>query len=97
MQMMRKMQKELEKVQAELAEQSMEVASGGGAVVVQITGDQKITSIKIDPEALDPDDVGLLEDMLVAGVNEAIGRSQELAAKKLGALTGGLKFPGLGL
>jgi len=97
MQMMRKMQKELEKVQAELAEQSMEVASGGGAVVVQITGDQKITSIKIDPEALDPDDVGLLEDMLVAGVNEAIGRSQELAAKKLGALTGGLKIPGLGL
>ena len=97
MQMMRKMQKELEKVQAELAEQSMEVTSGGGAVVVQITGDQKITSIKIDPEALDPDDVGLLEDMLVAGVNEAIGRSQELAAKKLGALTGGLKIPGLGL
>jgi len=97
MQMMRKMQKELEKVQAELAEQSMEVTSGGGAIVVQITGDQKITSIKIDPDALDPGDVGLLEDMLVAGVNEAIGRSQELAAKKLGALTGGLKIPGLGL
>lgn len=95
--MMRKMQKELEKVQAELAEQSMQVTSGGGAVVVQITGDQKITSIKIDPDALDPNDVGMLEDMLVVGVNEAIGRSQELAAKKLGALTGGLKIPGLGL
>ena len=97
MQMMRKMQRELEKIQGELAEQTVEVASGGGAVTIEITGDQKICAITIDPDAVDPADVSMLEDLMVAAVNEAISQSQELASKKLGVLTGGLKIPGLGM
>ena len=97
MQMMRKMQRELEKIQNELAERTINVTSGGGAVSVEITGDQKVRSISIDPDAVDPEDVAMLEDMMVAAVNEAITQSQEMASKKLGALTGGLKIPGLGM
>ena len=95
MQMMRKMQKQMEKIQAELAEQTLEVSSGGGVVTVTITGDQKIRAIKVDPEAVDPEDVEMLEDLLTAAVNEALDESQALAGEKLGALTGGLKIPGL--
>ena len=97
MQMMRKMQRELEKIQNELAERTINVTSGGGAVSVEITGDQKVRSISIDPDAVDPEDVAMLEDMMVAAVNEAITQSQEMASKRLGALTGGLKIPGLGM
>lgn len=97
MQMMRKMQRELEKIQNELAGRTINVTSGGGAVSVEITGDQKVRSISIDPDAVDPEDVAMLEDMMVAAVNEAIAQSQEMASKKLGALTGGLKIPGLGM
>jgi nucleoid-associated protein EbfC len=95
MQMMRKMQKQMEKIQAELAEQTLEVSSGGGVVTVTITGDQKIRAIKVDPEAVDPEDVEMLEDLLTAAVNEALAESQALAGEKLGALTGGMKIPGL--
>jgi hypothetical protein len=95
MQMMRKMQKQMEKIQAELAEQTLEISSGGGVVTVTITGDQKIRAIKVDPEAVDPEDVEMLEDLLTAAVNEALDESQALAGEKLGALTGGLKIPGL--
>ena len=97
MQMMRKMQRELEKVQSELAEKTIDVTSGGGAVSVEITGDQKVRSISIDPDAVDPEDVAMLEDLVTAAVNEAITQSQEMASKRLGALTGGLKIPGLGM
>ena len=97
MQMMRKMQRELEKIQNELADKTIDVTSGGGAVSVEITGDQKVRSISIDPDAVDPEDVAMLEDMVTAAVNEAITQSQEMASKKLGALTGGLKIPGLGM
>jgi DNA-binding YbaB/EbfC family protein len=95
MQMMRKMQKQMEKIQAELAEKTLDVSSGGGVVTITITGDQKVQAIKIDPEAVDPEDVEMLEDLLVAAVNEAVAESQALAGEKLGALTGGLKIPGL--
>ena len=95
MQMMRKMQKQMEKIQAELAEQTLEISSGGGVVTVTITGDQKIRAIKVDPEAVDPEDVEMLEDLLTAAVNEALAESRALAGEKLGALTGGLKIPGL--
>ncbi len=97
MQMMRKMQRELEKIQNELAEKTIDVTSGGGAVSVEITGDQKVRSISIDPDAVDPEDVAMLEDLVTAAVNEAITQSQEMASKRLGALTGGLKIPGLGM
>jgi DNA-binding YbaB/EbfC family protein len=95
MQMMRKMQKQMENIQAELAEKTLDVSSGGGVVTITITGDQKVQAIKIDPEAVDPEDVEMLEDLLVAAVNEAVAESQALAGEKLGALTGGLKIPGL--
>lgn len=95
MQMMRKMQQKMEKIQAELAEQTIEVSSGGGVVTVTITGDQKVQAIKVDPEVVDAEDVEMLEDLLVAAVNEAVAESQALAGEKLGALTGGMKIPGL--
>ena len=96
MKMYRQMQQQMQKIQQELGETTIETSSGGGAITVSITGDQRITSIKIDPQTLDPPDPELLGDMLVAAVNEALQQSQELAKKKLGVLTGGLNIPGLG-
>ena len=63
-------------MQEELAGKTIEVGSGGGAVTIEITGDQKVRSISIDPDAVDPDDISMLEDLMVAAVNEAIGQSQ---------------------
>jgi len=85
----------LARVQQELAETKIEVTSGGGAVKITITGDQKIEAIKLSPEAVDPGDVEFLEDLLVAAINEALSRSQALAQQKLSTVTGGLKLPGL--
>jgi len=90
------LQAKLAKAQQELANTTVEVSSGGGAVKVTINGQQQIQQIKISPEAINPDDVEMLEDLVLAAVNEAIAKSQELAAQRLGKLTGGLKIPGLG-
>ena len=89
------LQAKLAKAQQELAETTVEASSGGGAVKVTINGQQQIQSVKISPEAIEPDDVELLEDLVLTAVNEAIAKSQELAAKRLGKLTGGLNIPGL--
>ena len=89
------LQAKLAKAQKELAQATIEASSGGGAVKVTVNGQQQIQSVKISPEAIDPDDVELLEDLVLAAVNEAIAKSQELAAKRLGKLTGGLNIPGL--
>jgi len=89
------LQAKLAKAQQELADISVEASSGGGAVKVTINGQQKIQSVKISPEAINPDDVEMLEDLVLTAVNEAIAKSQELAAQRLGKLTGGLKIPGL--
>lgn len=89
------LQAKLEKAQEELEKTTLEASSGGGAVTVVITGGQRVQSVKISPQAVDPEDVELLEDLVLAAVNEAIRKSQELAASRLGALTGGLKIPGL--
>jgi len=89
------LQAKLAKAQQELADTTVEASSGGGAVKVTINGQQKIQSVKISPEAINPDDVELLEDLVLTAVNEAIAKSQELAAERLGKLTGGLKIPGL--
>ncbi len=90
-----KMQEEMARVQEALAEETIEVTAGGGAVAVVITGQQVIKSIKIDPDLLDPEDVEMLEDLLLAAVNQAIERSQALAAERMQAITGGLSIPGL--
>jgi DNA-binding YbaB/EbfC family protein len=92
---MRQMQEQLAKIQQELGEQTVEASAGGGAVKVVMTGQQQVKAVVLDPAAVDPDDVEILQDMIVAAVNEAMVLSQELAAKRLSALTGGLKLPGL--
>jgi DNA-binding YbaB/EbfC family protein len=95
MAMFQKMQREMLKIQEELAKETVEATAGGGAVKATMTGQQKLVSVAIDPEVLDPDDVEMLQDLVVAAVNDAITRSQELQAKRLSALTGGLKIPGM--
>ena len=89
------LQARLMKAQEDLEAETVEASAGGGAVKVVATGKQTVQSISIDPAAVDPDDVELLQDMVLAAVNEALAKSQALAAERLGALTGGLKIPGM--
>jgi len=89
------LQAKLAKAQQELSNTTIEVSSGGGAVRVTIDGQQKLQSVKISPEVVNPEDVELLEDLVLTAVREAIAKSQEAAAERLGGLTGGLKIPGL--
>lgn len=94
MQQAQKLQARLVKAQEELANITVEASSGGGAVKVVMNGQLKIQSVKISPEVVNPQDVELLEDMVLTAVSEAIAKAQEAAAKHLGGLTGGLKIPG---
>ena len=95
MQQAQKLQARLARAQEELSNLTIEASSGGGAVKVTINGQQKIRSVKISPEVINPEDVELLEDLVLTAVSEAITKSQEAAAEHLGGLTGGLKIPGL--
>ncbi|HEY82880.1 MAG TPA: YbaB/EbfC family nucleoid-associated protein [Dehalococcoidia bacterium] len=95
MQQAQKLQAQLAKAQEELSNLTIEASSGGGAVTVTVNGQQKIQSVKISPEVVNPEDIELLEDLVLTAVNEAIAKSQEAAAQHLGGLTGGLKIPGL--
>jgi DNA-binding YbaB/EbfC family protein len=90
-----KLQAQLARAQQELSNLTVEASSGGGAVTVVMNGQQQIQSVKISPEVVNPEDVEMLEDMVLTAVSEAIVKSQEAAAKQLGGLTGGLKIPGL--
>jgi DNA-binding YbaB/EbfC family protein len=93
-----KMQQEMLAAQEALKDEVVEASAGGGMVTVQVTGDLTIKSIKIDPEAVDPGDVELLQDMVIAAVNEGLRSAQELASAKLGGIAGGLEgLGGLGL
>ena len=96
MKMFRQFQKQMEKVQDELKQMTVEATAGGGAVKVIATGDQRVVSIDIDPAVIDPEDAEFLSEMILVAVNDAMEQSQELAKSKLGGLTGGLKIPGLG-
>ena len=89
------LQAKLAKVQQELAEATIEASAGGGAVKVTVNGQQQIQSVKISPEALESGDVEMLEDLVLAAVSEALTKSQEMATKRMGKLTGGLNIPGL--
>jgi nucleoid-associated protein EbfC len=88
------MQAEMMKAQEQLKNEVVEASAGGGMVTVKISGDLELKELRIDPEAVDPDDVDMLQDMVQAAVNEAIRSAQELAASKMGAATGGLAGPG---
>jgi DNA-binding YbaB/EbfC family protein len=85
------------KAQQELAEASVEGTAGGGAVRVTMGGDQKIRGIAIAPEVVDPDDVEMLQDLILAAIADASERANALQAESFGAITGGLNLPGLGL
>ena len=89
------MQAKLAKAQEELENSTVEASSGGGAVTVVVTGRQSIQSIKISPEVVDPEDVEMLEDLVMAAINEAMDKARQLAASQLQSVTGGLKIPGL--
>ncbi len=89
-------QARLAKAQEDLEAETVEGSAGGGAVQVVVNGKQILESVSIDPAAVDPDDVEILQDMVLAAVNEALAKSQELANERLGAITGNLKIPGLG-
>jgi DNA-binding YbaB/EbfC family protein len=93
--MIQQLQARLAKAQADLANLTLEAASGGGAVTVTVDGQQNVKSIKISREVVNPEDVEMLEDLVLTAVKEAITKSQEAAAKQLGGLTGGFKIPGL--
>ena len=90
MKQVQKMQADMAKAQEELANEVVEASAGGGMVTVKISGDLQLKELTIDPEAVDPDDVDMLQDMVQAAVNEGIRAAQELAASKMNAATGGL-------
>jgi hypothetical protein len=94
-QQIEQLQAQMAQAQASLAEEVVTVSVGGGAVTVEMTGAQELRSIKIQPDVLNPDDVEMLQDMLMAAFKEAMEKSQQLASQKLGPLAGGIDLPGL--
>lgn len=90
-----KMQAKMAEMQEKLKDEDLEASAGGGTVKVNITGDLQVKSITIDPSAVDPDDVELLQDMTTAAVNEAIRSAQELQQRRMAEITGGMNLPGL--
>ncbi len=89
------LQARMAKMQEELGNEIVEGTAGGGVVTVVVNGHQVIQSVKIQPEAVDPADVEMLEDLVLAATNEALDRARNLASSRMGALTGGLRIPGL--
>jgi len=90
-----KMQSDMARVQDELKDERVEVSVGGGVVKVVMTGELALQSVSIDPDAVDPEDVAMLQDLVIAAVNEAIRQAQDVASRKMAAVTGGLGLPGL--
>lgn len=90
-----KMQEQMLKVQQEIEETVLEASSGGGMVTVKANGKKELLEIKIKPEAVDPDDVEMLEDLVMVAVNDAFSKADALSQERMGALTGGINIPGL--
>lgn len=90
-----KMQEEMERVQGELEEKTVEASSGGGAVTVVVSGKKELQSISIKPEAVDPEDIETLEDLVMAAVNEGIRKADDMMTEGMSEVTGGLNIPGL--
>lgn len=95
MQQVKALQEKMTRVQEELASKTVETTAGGGMVTVVFNGRQELLSLKIDPQVIDPEDVDMLQDLLLAAVNDGIRRSQEMAAGEMSKLAGGLNIPGL--
>jgi DNA-binding YbaB/EbfC family protein len=89
------MQQGIARVKEELAEARVEGTAGGGVVKAVVTGDNKLIEVTIDPSAVDPEDVDMLQDLIVAAVNEALQSASQLAETKMAAVTGGLRLPGM--
>lgn len=90
-----KMQEEMEKVQEELEQKTVEASAGGGMIEVKASGKKEILSVKIKPEAVDPEDVETLEDLVMVAVNEALKKADDMMAEGMSAVTGGINIPGL--
>jgi DNA-binding YbaB/EbfC family protein len=90
------MQQEMARVQQELESETVEGTAGGGVVKATVTGKQALVGLEIDPSAVDPEDVEMLQDLVMAAVNDALRASVQLAEQKMGAVTAGLRIPGLG-
>ncbi len=95
MKQLQKLQEEMAKTQEALADETLTVTAGGGAITIVVTGNQRIRSITLKPEIVNPEDLEMLQDLIVAAVNEAMEASQAHAAERMQALTGGLGLPGL--
>ena len=95
MKKVQKMQAEMLKMQEELKTRTVETTVGGGALTIVANGKKEIESIKIKPEAIDPDDVEMLQDMIVSGVNEALRKIDEMTEREMSKITGGMKLPGM--
>ena len=91
----KKMQEEMEKVQAEMEEKVIEATAGGGVITVQVNGKKELLSVKIKPEVVDPDDIETLEDLIMVAVNDAITKADEMMSEGMNAITGGINIPGL--
>ena len=92
---LQEMQQQMLEAQEALGDKTVETSAGGGAVTVVMNGHQKLQSVTIDPEVVDPEDVEMLQDLIVAAVNEAVESSQNLAADEMNSITGGLNIPGI--
>ena len=93
--MAQQMQHEMQRIEGELRDAQVDGSAGGGVVKAVVTGKQEVVSISIDPAAVDPSDVDMLQDLIVAAVNDALATSRRLAEEKMAAVTGGLRIPGL--
>lgn len=91
----KKVQEQIVKMQEELKERELEASAGGGAVTVTVNGKQEIVAIKIKPEVVDPEDIEMLEDLIMAAVNEGVKQSQDMVSTEMSKITGGFNIPGL--
>jgi DNA-binding YbaB/EbfC family protein len=93
--MAQQMQQEMARIEGELRDAQVDGSAGGGVVKAVVTGKQELVSVTIDPAAVDPSDVEMLQDLIVAAVNDALRASRQMAEEKMAAVTGGLRIPGL--
>jgi len=95
MKQLQQMQQKLVKAQEDLANETVTATAGGGAVTVEMNGHHEVTAVRIDPDAIDPEDVEMLQDMVLTAFNEALQKAQTMAQDKMGAITGGMNIPGM--